>query len=359
MDRFVEMLRASQGGHGMENLARAYGMSMQQAQAAAEAVMPAFAESIRKAMQSPDAMASLMTLMMSGPYAAFYNQAPAAPTRAPPELTQAGTVALDAVFGSSEVSRAVANQLAATTGVGAAVAKEMLPSFAALLMGGLAKSLAASGTMQQMLAAMLSRMTPPSAQAQAPTTTGNPWIDAFMAFTAAVTPPRPAQAPAAAGWPPAGLMLTGNPWADAFAQMMFRRAAPPAPPAQAYASPYAAFYPPAQQPPAPEPVRTPASAWQDVVNAMSTTLAQATGQPPAAPASAPPPQMPYIHPALLPFQEFFTQLFAQGFPPPFPATQVPEFWRSILTPAPSEAKEAKPAPGDKPRLIKGPPDKGG
>ncbi len=357
MDRFVEMLRAAQGGHGMENLARAYGLSIQQAQAAAEAVMPAFAEAIRQATQSPDAMASLMSLMMSGPYAAFYNQAQPAPTPAPPELTQAGTVALDAVFGSTEVSRAMANQLAATTGVGVAVARQMLPSLAALLMGGLAKSLAASGTMQQMVAAMLSRMTPPQAQVQAPTTTGNPWIDAFMAFTAATLPPRPAPAPVqapAAVWP-ASMMLTGNPWADAFAQMMFRRA-----PVQAAPQPAQPFtvYPSAQ----PEPARSSGNAWQDVVNAMSATLAQATTPPSnAAPAASAPAQQPYVHPALLPFQEFFTQMFAQGFPPPFPTTQVPEFWRNMMTPPPEmkDVNEAKPVPGDKPRLIKGPRDEEG
>lgn len=342
MDQFVELLRAAQGGHGMENLARVYGLSTQQAQAVADALMPAFSEGFRHVTQSPEALASLMALMLTGPYSAYYSQpssfappapfspppgfggAPAAP---PPELNQAGIDAMNAVFGSSEVSRAVANHVAATTGLGITVVRQMVPTYAALFVGGLAKSLAASGAMQTMLAALLSRLPVGQPEARtAPISSGNPWIDAFLAFTTT-------NASNAA-------VASGNPWADAFARVMFQPP-PPAAPQRA----------------------NPGNAWQDVVNAMSNTLAQASGQTAAA-APPPPPPPPAPEPAanpLAPFQEFFTRMFAQGFPPTFPtganggrtAMTLPEFWLDLMTRTQQAVPQAEILPPEKPRLVKG------
>lgn len=372
MDQFVELLRAAQGGQGMENLARVYGLSSQQAQAIAEAMMPAFADSFRHIVQSPEAMASLMALMLSGPYGAYYNQgaapyapAPAAPppfggyTPPPaPDLTQAGTDALNTVFGSSEVSRAVASHVAASTGLGIAMVRQIMPAYATLVVGGLAKSLAASGALQSMLAAMLSRLPlGEPALRPAPISSGNPWIDAFMAFSTTTANTRP--------------HLSGNPWADAFAQMMFQQPQP------------AAGYG-AQRP------ASTGNAWQDVVNAMANTMAQAGGQAASAmghtmghtmgqtmgqPAGQPYGQpMPQPAPAapqrpaaeamvnpLQPFQDFFARMFAQGFPPAFPGANgerppytFPEFWLDVMNRAKGErTPEAEIIPPEKPRLVKG------
>lgn len=328
MDQFVEMLRAAQGGQAMENIGRMYGLSAQQAQQVAEAVMPAFTEAFKQATQSPEAFASLMALMTSGPYGAFYTQ-PAAPG----ELSSAGTEALDTVFGSSDVSRAVAAHVAASTGLGVAMVRQMMPSLATLVVGGLAKSLAASGALQQMLAAMLSRMPGQTQQKIAPISSGNPWIDAFMAFTSTATEQ------GARSYSAGNPYSTGNPWADAYAQMMFQRAAP-----------------------SPAPQHSPVNAWQDVVNAMSRTMAQAGVPPTREKPPEPPP------PPLQPFQNFFAQMFAQGFPPAFPGTEparggysIPQFWLDIMrTAAASVAsaaqsvqsiQEAETLPPDRPRLI--------
>jgi len=325
MNEVVDMLRAAQGGHGLDNVARLYGVSSQQALKVAEQMMPALAEGFRRACQSPEAMGNLMALMTSGPYGTLYNQ-PVATNR----MKEAGSEALNAVFGSSEVSRAVATQVAASTGLNIALVKQMMPTYATLFIGGLAKSLAASGAMQQMLAAALSRMPGQTEARIAPISTGNPWMDAFAAFAAASMPqtlptaaPTPAPAPAAAmPW------MSGNPWADAFARMMFQRA------------------------PAASSARQPGDAWQEVVSAMTQTMAQATGAEPASPPPAPvqlravPPPAPAPEPAspagtpnpLQPFQEFFGKMMAQGYPPSFPAAgaspfAVPEFWMRMMNPS--------------------------
>ena len=311
MDEFLRMLSSAQGGKGMEALARAYGLSLQQAQSAAEAMIPAFAEGFRHASQSPEAMGFLMSLMANGPYGALYVQ-PAAPS----ELSRAGQTALEAVFGSGEVSRAVANQVAASTGLGVAVVRQMMPSYAALMVGGLSRSLAASGALQQMLAAMLSSMPGAERSRAAPPSTGNPWIDAFLAFAA----------------PEPRMPSTGNPWADAFARSMMQYA------------------------PSAAPSRGAGNAWQEVVNAMASTMAQVGSPAPSTTRNA--------RPAVasggatpLPFQDYFAQMFAQGFPPRFPGANeeppryvFPDYWLEMMTPP----SAATPAPAGKLRQVNGP-----
>lgn len=341
MDQFMELLRAAQGGQGMENLARVYGLSAQQTKAVADALMPAFTDSFRHVVQSPEAMASLMALMLNGPYSAYYGQpgsynpsyqpAPAAAPPPPrPDINQAGVNALNAVFGSDDVSRAVANHVAASTGLGIAMVRQMMPTFASLFVGGLAKSLAASGALQTMTAALLSRL--PIGQPEnrpAPISSGNPWIDAFLAFSmSSASNPN---------------FSSGNPWADAFARAMFQGTPPAAPQQQRV---------------------NPANAWQDVVNAMTNTLAQASGASPSPAAPPPPPPAPpqntqadpMANP-LQPFQEFFAKLFAQGFPPNFPGAgtdrpyTVPDFWQDLLARSRAATPEAEILPPDKPRLV--------
>ncbi len=291
MDQFVEMLRTAQDGKGLENLARICGLSMQQAQATAEAMMPAFLDAFRDMARSPDSMKAFTNMMMSGPYAALYNAQPAgsvpsaaypapnvkvgaapsgfgmpgfAPARPtggeqPLPLTQAGMSSLNTVFGSSEVSKAVATQVAASTGLSAAVVKQAMPAMAGLFVDTLAKSLAASGSLQQMAAAMLSRMPlGETQQRRAPISSGNPWMDAFMAFSSAAggAAPYGANNP----WQNLGHVWGGNsnPWADAISHGMKLASPPPPPPPQA-------------------------SSWQDVVNAMTNTMAQSGAPGPAMP----------------------------------------------------------------------------
>ncbi|WP_029003895.1 DUF937 domain-containing protein [Azorhizobium doebereinerae] len=278
MDQFVQLLRAAQGGHGVENLASLYGLSAQQAQRVMEALMPAFSAAMQRAMQSPEGMANLTVLMMSGPYGGLYEHPPTVPG----DLAKPGDPVLETVFGSPDVARAVADHAATTSGLAAAVVKQVMPSFATLLLGGLAKSLAASGAMNQLLAASLAR-----ASGQ-PLPTGNPWIDALSNF---LTPPPQQAAPKS----------TGNPWLDSFAQMMVQ-------------SPFGLRGAASRN----------ANPWQALSDAISASMANfqmpaqawAAAQQPAPKPVAPPPPQPALS-GPLPFQDYFAQFFAQGFPPGF------------------------------------------
>ena len=132
-----DIMQSAQNGQAMQNLARQYGLSQQQTQAALDALLPAFSMGLQRQTQDPYAFGSLAQMMTASPYARFFE----APGSAIPTGAQtAGNDVLSQLFGSPEVSRAVAAQAAATSGVSQAIIKQMLPIIASMLMGGLFKS---------------------------------------------------------------------------------------------------------------------------------------------------------------------------------------------------------------------------
>jgi hypothetical protein len=123
-----DLMRAAPGGVGMDAVARQFGLSQEQAQRTFAALMPAFALGLERNAADPSAFANLMRLM-SGPFAA---QAPAQPQAQ-------GGEALGQLFGSPELTRRIAEQAAHWSGVSAQVVQQMMPIFAAALVGSLAK----------------------------------------------------------------------------------------------------------------------------------------------------------------------------------------------------------------------------
>ncbi len=137
-----DIMQSAQNGQAMQNLARQYGLSQQQTQAALDALLPAFSMGLQRQTQDPYAFGSLAQMMTASPYARFFE----APGSAIPTGAQAaGNDVLSQLFGSPEVSRAVAAQAAATSGVSQAIIKQMLPIIASMIMGGLFKSSSNTG----------------------------------------------------------------------------------------------------------------------------------------------------------------------------------------------------------------------
>ena len=137
MMNLFDIMQSAQNGQAMQNLARQYGLSLQQTQAAIDALLPAFSMGLQRQTQDPYAFGSLAQMMTASPYARFFE----APGGGIPSGAQtAGNDVLSQIFGSHEVSRAIAAQAAATSGVSQAILKQMLPVIAAMLMGGLTKS---------------------------------------------------------------------------------------------------------------------------------------------------------------------------------------------------------------------------
>ena len=124
----------AQNGGGMDALARQFGLSQQQAQAAVEALMPAFSQGLKRNTADPYGLGAFMTAMASGQHARYFENPAAAFSQAGVEE---GNGILGHLFGSKDLSRAVAAQAAQASGVNQAVLQQMLPSIASMLMGGL------------------------------------------------------------------------------------------------------------------------------------------------------------------------------------------------------------------------------
>jgi hypothetical protein len=175
MMNLFEMMQSAQNGQAMQNLARQYGLSMQQTQAALDALLPAFTMGLQRQTQNPYAFGNLAQMMTATPFGQMYDSdGDGIPDRAMP----LGQDVMTQLFGSKEVANAVAAQAAATSGVGMAILKQMLPVIASIVMGGLFKSVnnqglgGILGQFAEMMRGQMPGMQPPAPQAN---NSANPW----------------------------------------------------------------------------------------------------------------------------------------------------------------------------------------
>lgn len=138
-----DMLANADNGRGLDLLARQFNLSRQQAELAVEALLPAFSQGLKRNASDPYGIAAFMTQLASGNHAKYFEDA----TRAfSPDGVASGNDVLSQLFGSKDLSRAVAAQAAQATGLGQEMLKQMLPVIAAMLMGGMFKQ--STGQMQ-------------------------------------------------------------------------------------------------------------------------------------------------------------------------------------------------------------------
>lgn len=228
MFNMFDIFRQAQGGAAFDNIARAYGMSPEQLRAMTAALTPAFAQGFQRQAATDAGARRFAELFQTDAYArAFEAQAAALD----PQARGAGEDALGALFGSKDVSRAVAAQAAAVSGVQAQIIRQVLPVLASILMGGFMKAAQGAGAPASAFDGLF------GGQKAAPEAPQNPfaanpfqmWIDAFsQAGGASATGPAAGQAAAPQG---AGA-APSNPLGDMMGEMMksmFGQAAAPAP----------------------------------------------------------------------------------------------------------------------------------
>lgn len=150
-----DMMMKAQNGRTADLLARQVNLTRQQGELALEAVLPAFSEALKRNTSDPVGFSQFMTSMGSGQYARFFEDAARAFT---PEGVAAGNDVLNQIFGSKELSRSVAEQAAQATGIAQEAFRQILPSLAAMMMGGFFKQ----------------------ATGQMPGAGSNPFLDAFQ-----------------------------------------------------------------------------------------------------------------------------------------------------------------------------------
>ncbi|QIA22466.1 DUF937 domain-containing protein [Mesorhizobium sp. AA22] len=136
MPSLFDILAQAQNGHGMQALAQQFGLSQQQTQSAVEALLPAFSQGLKRNTSDPYGLGAFMTAMASGQHAKYFEDASRAFS---PQGVDEGNGILGHLFGSKELSRAVASQAAQASGVSQQVLQQMLPAVASMMMGGLFK----------------------------------------------------------------------------------------------------------------------------------------------------------------------------------------------------------------------------
>lgn len=136
MPTLFDMLNNAQNGRGMDLLARQFNLSRQQAELAVEALTPAFSQGLKRNASDPYGIAGFMQALASGNHAQYSEDAQNAFS---PQGVAEGNGILGHLFGSKDLSRAVAAQAAQATGLGQDMLKQMLPVIASMIMGGLFK----------------------------------------------------------------------------------------------------------------------------------------------------------------------------------------------------------------------------
>ncbi|MDF1606814.1 DUF937 domain-containing protein [Hoeflea sp. YIM 152468] len=131
-----DMMMKAQNGEAVRAMAKQFGLDDTQMEQAMAALMPAFSTGLKRNVSNPMDMSNFLSALAGGHHAQYFENLQTAFT---PQARQEGNGILGHLFGSKEVSRAVAAQAAAATGIGQEIYKQMLPVLATSVMGGLFK----------------------------------------------------------------------------------------------------------------------------------------------------------------------------------------------------------------------------
>jgi hypothetical protein len=139
-----DMMLKAQNGAAMDTLAKQFNLAQEQAAQAMAALLPAFSSAFQRSAANPYDFSALMSGMMSGTYGPYFEDLAKAFT---PKGMADGNAVLEKLFGSKDVSRAIARQAEQLTGIGQDILKRMMPAMADTIMGGMFKQM--TGQMQQ------------------------------------------------------------------------------------------------------------------------------------------------------------------------------------------------------------------
>ncbi len=137
MMNVMDILLGGQNSQAVKELARHFGIGEDQAQDAIKHLAPAVSRGLQREMSDEDRRAQLIRALQGGDHAKYIDR-PEILGR--PETADDGNGILGHIFGSKEVSRAVASEASARTGLASGIMKKMLPVVATMVMGSLGKT---------------------------------------------------------------------------------------------------------------------------------------------------------------------------------------------------------------------------
>jgi hypothetical protein len=132
----LNMLLNAGGGSAVRQLAQNFGLDESQTSSAIANLLPALGQGLSRNAASPSGLESLLGALSSGGHERYIESPEALGSQ---DTVQDGNGILGHILGSKDVSRQVARNAAAQTGIGEDVLKKMLPVIAAMTMGALSK----------------------------------------------------------------------------------------------------------------------------------------------------------------------------------------------------------------------------
>ena len=132
----LDMIMNAQGGNIAQQVGAQLGLNQQQSQSAIAALLPAISSALKQNTASPQGLAGLLGTLQGGNHDQYLEK-PEMLGR--PESVTDGNAILGHLFGSKDVSRAVAGRASEKTGIGSDVLKKLLPLVATMAMGSLSK----------------------------------------------------------------------------------------------------------------------------------------------------------------------------------------------------------------------------
>lgn len=142
----MEMIMQAAGGQAPQQVGQQFGLNQQQSQSAIAALLPAISSAMKQNTNNPQGLAGLLGAVQNGSHDQYLDN-PA--QLGQPAAVNEGNAILGHLFGSKDVSRAVAGRAAEKSGVGADVLKKMLPMVAMMAMGSLGKQTRGAGMFNQ------------------------------------------------------------------------------------------------------------------------------------------------------------------------------------------------------------------
>lgn len=144
----MDMIMQAAGGNTAQQAGNQFGLSPQQSQQAIGALLPAISSAMKRNTASPQGLAGLMGALQNGQHDQYLENPQALSQNAQTD----GNAILGHLFGSKDVSRAVAGRASEQTGISSDILKKMLPMVAMMAMGGLSKQTNNNQGIQGMLA---------------------------------------------------------------------------------------------------------------------------------------------------------------------------------------------------------------
>ena len=139
----LESIMSAGNGAALRQIGSQVGLNDAQTTAALSALVPALSAGVRHNAQTPDGLSGLIGALTGGNHQRYVDD-PA--VLGQPESVADGNGILGHILGSKDVSRRVAAEAGAQTGLSPDVKKRMLPLVATLVMGAMSRQATAGGT---------------------------------------------------------------------------------------------------------------------------------------------------------------------------------------------------------------------